>query len=105
MADGLCLYSYLDLIQLKLKLKVYGGRSLSVFISRLDPTVSIDELSLYIKSVHNLDANCEKLKTKYDSYASFKIEVVCNNASKFFNPENWLAGVYLRKFLITRTKL
>ncbi|KAI0224125.1 hypothetical protein LSAT2_024850, partial [Lamellibrachia satsuma] len=30
------------------ELKVYGGRFLSVFISRLDPTESIDELSLYI---------------------------------------------------------
>ena len=55
---------------------MYGGRSLSVFISRLDPTVSIDELSLYIKSEHSLDAKCEKLKTKHDSYASFKIDVV-----------------------------
>ena len=64
---------------------------MSVFISGLDPTVSIDELSLYIKSVHNLDTKCEKLKTKHDSYASFKIDVVCNDASKFFNPENWPA--------------
>ena len=97
MVDGLCLYSR-DLIQLKLKLKVYGGRSLSVFISRLDPTLSINELSLYIRSVHTLDDKCVKLKTKHDSYASFKINVVCNNASKFFNPENWPAGVYQRKF-------
>ena len=84
------------------ELKVYGGRFLSVFISRLDPTESIDELSLYIyiyiKSVHSVDAKCKKLKTKHDNYASFKIDVVCNNASKFFNPENWPAGVYLRKF-------
>ena len=32
------------------ELKVYGERFLSVFISTLDPTVSIDELSLYISS-------------------------------------------------------
>ena len=76
---------------------MYGGRFLSVKMSRLDPTVSIDELSIYVKSVHNLDAKFAKLKTIHDSYASFKTDVVCNNASKFFNPENWPSGVYLRK--------
>ena len=68
-----------------------------VFISRLDPAVSIDELSVYVKEVHKLDAKCVKLKPKINSYVSFKIDIVCNNASKFFNPENWSAGVNLRK--------
>ena len=46
----------------------------------------------------SLDAKCVTLKTKHESYASFKIEVMCNNASRFLNAENWPAGVYLRNF-------
>ena len=48
----------------KHELKAKRGRYLSAFISRLDPTVTADELSVYIKSVHNLDAKCVKLKNK-----------------------------------------
>ena len=48
----------------KHELKAKRGRYLSVFISRLDPTVTADELSVYIKSEHNLDAKCVKLKNK-----------------------------------------
>ena len=65
------------------ELKVNGERFVSVLMSRLDTNVSIDEMSVYVKSVYNLDAKCVKLKTKHDSYTSFKIGILCNNASMF----------------------
>ena len=68
----------------KHELKVNKGRYLLAFILRLETTVTAEELSIYVKSVHNLDAKCIKRKTKHESYASFKIKVICNNASRFF---------------------
>ena len=57
-------------------------------------------MSVYVKSVHSLDAKCVKLKMKHDSYASFKIEVMCNNVSKFFNPKTGqLGSIYLDKYI------
>ena len=79
-------------------LKVSSGRFISIFVSRLDPSVSCDALSAYIHDVHSIDANCEKLITKYNTYASFKVNVTCNDMSTFLDPDKWPQGVYLRKF-------
>ena len=79
-------------------LKVSSGRFISIFVSRLDPSVSCDALSAYIHDVHSIDANCEKFITKYNTYASFKVNVTCNDMSTFLDPDKWPQGVYLRKF-------
>ena len=77
-------------------LKVSCGRF--VFVSRLDPSVSCDTLSDYIYDVHNINAKCEQLVTKYNTYASFKVDVTCNDISTFLDADKWPQGVYLRKF-------
>ena len=79
-------------------LKVSCGRFVSVFVSRLDPSVSCDTLSDYIYDVHSINAKCEQLVTKYNTYASFKVDVTCNDISTFLDADNWPQGVYLRKF-------
>ena len=60
-------------------------------------SVSCDALSAYINDVHSINANCEKLITKYNTYASFKVDVTCNDMSTFLHPDKWPQGVYLRK--------
>ena len=79
-------------------LKVSCGRFVSVFVSRLDPSVSCDTLSDYIYDVHSINAKCEQLVTKYNTYASFKVDVACNDISTFLDADKWPQGVYLRKF-------
>ena len=79
-------------------LKVSCGRFVSVFVSRLDPSVSCDTLSDYIYDVHSINAKCEQLVTKYNTYASFKVDVTCNDISTFLDADKWPQGVYLRKF-------
>ena len=78
-------------------LKVSCGRFVSVFVSRLDPSVSCDTLSDYIYDVHSINAKCEQLVTKYNTYASFKVDVTCNDISTFLDADKWPQGVYLRK--------
>ena len=43
------------------------GLFLSVFVSRLDPSVSCDDLIAFVKDVHKVDVNCDRLETRYDS--------------------------------------
>ena len=59
-----------------------------VFISRLDPSVSCDDFIALVKDVHKLDAKCDRLETRHDSYASFKLNVTCSDVSAFYNSDN-----------------
>ena len=83
-------------------LKVKSGRFVSVFVSRLDPNTSPSALEQCIMDTHKLAAKCTQLKVKYNSYTSFKVEVMCDSVSIFYNPEKWPAGLYLRKFFNTK---
>ena len=80
-------------------LKVSSGRFISIFASRLDPSVSCDALSAYINDVHSINANCEQLITKYNTYASFKVDVTCNDMSTFLHPDKWPQGGLPEKVL------
>ena len=41
------------------ELKVIGGRHLCVFLSRLDASVTVDEVIACVKNVHNGEAKCD----------------------------------------------
>ena len=79
-------------------LKVKTGRFVSLFVSRLDPGTTHADLETFFRDTHKLAATCTQLTTKHDSYASFKVDVVCDSAADLFNSDKWPAGVYLRKF-------
>ena len=79
-------------------LKAKAGRFTAVFVSRLDPDTTEADMELYVRETHNLKSTCSKLRSKHDSYASFKVEVFCQNLSDFYSPDKWPAGIYLRRF-------
>ena len=81
-------------------LKVKTGRYVSLFVSRLDPGTSHEDLKTYFRDTHKLAATCTQLTTKHDSScrASFKVDVMCDSAADLYNSDKWPAGVYLRKF-------
>ena len=58
-----------------------------VFVSRVDPITSREELESFIMDSHKVTAKCTQLTTKHDSYASFKVEVMCDNVAELYNPE------------------
>ena len=82
------------------QLKASSGRFSSVFISRLSPDTSCEDIIKYANDSLKLSVKCEKLKSKFDSYASFKIDVVCNNPAMLYNPESWPSGILVRKFFV-----
>ena len=54
------------------------------------------ERNLKTESGEDHEVNVEKLSTKYDSYASFKITCMCANTAVFMNPEIWPEGCLFR---------
>ena len=77
-------------------LMVTHGRFVSVFISRFDPSVVYNDLIALVKDVHELDAKCDRLETRHDSY---KLDVKCSDVSSFYNSDNWTQGAYVRRCL------
>jgi uncharacterized coiled-coil protein SlyX len=74
------------------------GRFVSLFVSRLEPDIEAEKIQTYIKSKFNVTFECEKLKTKYDSYASFKLQGFCVDPSVFYKAENWPENILVRRF-------
>ena len=90
--------------------KLVPGPASKPPVSDADPTNGQPALaagnSVMVPAIRQIEAQCEKqvlsdseqLITKYNTYASFKVDVTCNDMSTFLHPDKWPQGVYLRKF-------
>ena len=80
-------------------LSVIKGKRSKVFISRLSPESTSKDIEDFINKTFKVShITCEKLKTKHNSYASFKIDMVVTDSTNIFLPENWADGVLVRKY-------
>ena len=70
----------------------------SLFISRLSPSTSSKDIESFVKENFNINVECQKLVTKYDTYASFKILLDIRYFDTLLNPSNWPEYVLVRKF-------
>ena len=68
-------------------IKAKAGRFVAVFVSRLDPDTTEADMERFVKETHQLASTFTKLKSKHDSYASFKVEVLCQTISDFYCPD------------------
>ena len=88
-------------------------KPVNIFVSRLDPSTSCSDISTCIadtvKSALDLsipppNIQCDQLQTKFDSYASFSVCVMVEEAKKdnvielLMSSEGWPKGVLVRKF-------
>ena len=69
-----------------------------VFISRLSPDTAEKEISDYAKAQFPLSSHveCTKLKTKYNTYSSFKVVISGIPFKESLSLENWPEGVLVR---------
>ena len=74
------------------------GRFVSLFISRFDPVVDQEKVKSYVNETFSVNFKCDSLKTRYDSYSSFKVEGFCKDPAVFYEPENWPENVLVRRF-------
>ena len=70
----------------------------SVFVSRLDPETSVNTLSEHVFSTTKLKLKGIKLRSRYDTYASFRIFAPNNEVDKLLVPSIWPKGAIVRQF-------
>lgn len=88
------------------RMAVDGMRRAHIFMSRFCPETTTDDV---ISLTNNVLTNCadvkvEKLKTRFDTYASFNVEI-CVTRSNFddlianiYSAETWPEGILVRRF-------
>lgn len=118
---GLTKPSYSSMLKSNSKNKVvYGTKQVSssetelikpakklfwIFLSGLDPSVEPDAIVTYLKSLKDCDSySCEKLKTRYDTYSSFKIGVPFELGEYLMHPNLWFEGCIVGKYHAPRNR-
>ena len=84
------------------ELRVMHERTTPVFLSRLGPSETVDNVIAYVKHVQHIEVNCVQLETKHASYSSFKIDVTGTRLTNFLDAKNWPAGAYVRRFFTVK---
>ncbi|KAG0434299.1 hypothetical protein HPB47_019203 [Ixodes persulcatus] len=58
----------------------------ALFITKLNPDTSCEDISSHLSPVGVEEVECRKLKTRYDSYASFHVSVAAKEFDKLSDP-------------------
>ena len=88
---------------------VYGYKrkieQCAVFVSRLDPSTSTRFVMTFLKSKYHRNFKVEQLKTKYDSYATFKVFAPIYMKEQLVDKYNWDddRNIYVREFIPKQT--
>lgn len=83
----------------KLRVVAKPPRKKALFVSRLHPDTSCDDLGEIVSSVlESSDFSCTKLPSRFDTYASFHVSVHEDDFEKIACPELWPAGCLFRPF-------
>jgi len=79
-------------------------RRLWVFVSRLHPQTSKEDVEKYLTDNSVSDFQCEKLTARYNSYSSFKIGIPTELEGKVLSPDFWLAGTLVSHYIPKRNR-
>ena len=77
-------------------------REANIFVSRLDPSVTCDELADHLHSVLQLRPNVERVKATL-TYASFRLTCKCTDPDVFLDANIWPEGSLVRWWREQRT--
>ena len=78
-----------------------------IFISRLSPNTEPETIIDHVKSKFDITDDmikCNKLETKYNTYASFLIECFVKDPTLLLTSENWPEGTLVRKYYTQSTQ-
>ncbi|XP_066304486.1 uncharacterized protein [Branchiostoma lanceolatum] len=79
-------------------LVVAKPRPVEVFVSRLSVETSAESLTQFLHDNEMELVDCEKLVTRFGSYASFKLVIGKADSEKILSPDFWPSGILVRKF-------
>ena len=74
------------------------SRTGGLFVSRLAPSTSASALRRHIKDSCDVTVTCVSIKTKFDSYCSFRVFAGAN-LERLLTPSVWPSGVLVREFV------
>ena len=74
------------------------SRTGGLFVSRLAPITSASALRRHIKDSCDVTVTCVSIKTKFDSYCSFRVFAEAN-LERLLTPSVWPSGVLVREFV------
>ena len=70
-----------------------------LYVGNCDVGVTPESLVEYISDVTKIKVQkCEKLKTKYDDYASFKVTLFIKDRTNLLSADVWPSGIVCRKY-------
>ena len=70
----------------------------AIFVSRLAPEVNVSEVSEYLNNQNLKPIKITKLKTKYNSYTFFNIEIQDDKFEELFYAKYWPEGSLISPF-------
>ena len=74
-------------------------RSALFFVTRLHKDTIAQEIEEHVKCLTKGEkVLCESIRTKFDSYSSYKISVPWSYMSAVSNVKNWPAGILIRRY-------
>ena len=82
---------------------VAAVKRLSVFMSRLPPGTGEDAVTTYVKEQTGADdVTASKLQTRYDSYESYRLDILNPTCEDVMDPNLWAQGLVVRRFFTRR---
>lgn len=82
----------------KLKVIQKEPRKKAVFVSRLAPDITVNDITQHLEHQNLKFIKITQLKTKYDTYASFHIEVEEQKFEEVFSEKYWPEGCFVSQF-------
>ena len=83
---------------------VRSVKRFSLFVSRLPPGTGAEALQEYAKEqVGASEVVATKLKTRFDSYESYRLDLTNPSVGDVLDPEIWAHGLLVRRFFAKRT--
>lgn len=76
-----------------------ASRRTHFFVSRVSPDTTCDEVLTFLKSKEVTDTECVEIKTRFQTYKSFKVGVSSDKENFILDPNFWPSGVLVRHFL------
>ena len=72
-------------------------------MSRLPPDTGEEAVKRYVMEQTGAeDVAVTKLKTRYDSYESYRLDIVNPSCNNILDPELWAQGLVVRRFFMRR---
>ena len=74
-----------------------------IIVCLKDQDIEPMELKSYMRDNFHVELECTKLKTRYDTYSSFKVEGHCADPGIFLDPSKWPVDILVKKFFKPRS--